>query len=97
MPVSSVVSDEEIAAHHFGRFGDADPREIVNEGVLKAALGWASGSTVTTILRRHRLVDSKTSATGAPRLTKKGISYAREMFAGTDLREMARSLTRECR
>lgn len=85
MRTNEIISDEEINAHHFGCFGGTEcPRKIVNEGVLKAALGYPSGSTVTTILRSHRVI----SQSDTLRLTKKGQRYLRAIFYAVDMRSL---------
>ena len=88
MTILEIVPDEEIDAHHYGRFGDATPRSIVNEGVLKAMLGYSSGHTVTTILLRHSLIHGS-AFIKTPRLTKKGMKYARALFGGMLISELA--------
>lgn len=89
MTPSEIITDEEINAHHFGRFGaNADPREIVNEGVLKAAFGYSSGSTVCTILRRHALT------TNGHALTRKGKNYLQAVFSDVPLAHVL-GLTKE--
>lgn len=95
MSVLDIVSDDEIASHHFGRFSGVEPRAIVNEGVLKAMLGYSSGSTVTEILWRHGLISQLRSATGAPQLSKKGFDYARAIFGEVNFSEFTRALTKE--
>lgn len=89
--LATVVPDEEIAAHHFGNFGDAEPRHVINVGVLKVMLGYASGHTVTTILLRHGLTVPG-PITGVPRLTKRGREYARALFGGVSLEDLAHKL-----
>ena len=80
MTAADIIPDEEIAAHHFGRFGPgSDPRHVLDEGVLKSAFGYANGSTVCAILRRHGLTNANHC------LTKKGKMYLRALFAGVSL------------
>ena len=88
-----LISDEEIDAHHFGSFGGHGEmhcevrREILEEGLLKALMGYHSGSTVTTILHRHKLI---TQRGGRP--TAKGLNYLRSMWGSRGIRETVRWL-----
>lgn len=55
-------------------------------------LGYASGYTVTRILLRHSLIHA-TAFVKTPRLTKKGLKYARALFGGMPVSELAKLLT----
>lgn len=74
MSIKEIITDDEIAAHHYGEFGDMTPRTVVDLGVLKAMLGYRSGITVRTILARHGLIQPVSQ-----RLTSKGQLYARAL------------------
>lgn len=81
MKPEDVISDEDIAAHHSDTFGPSmTPRGVVNEGVLKVALGYHQGSTMRSILRAHELVEPYDHGLNT-RLTKRGYEYLRAMFA----------------
>jgi len=87
-----LISDEEIDAHHFGSFGKGSNyvdvrREILEEGLLKALMGYHNGSTVTAILHRHKLI---TQRGGRP--TRKGLNYLRSMWVSRGIRETVRWL-----
>ena len=80
MEPKDIISDEEIAAHHSDTFGPAmTPRRVVDEGVLKVALGYHQGSTMRSILVAHELVEAYDDAL-TTRLTGKGYEYLRAMF-----------------
>ena len=69
-----VVTDEEVLAHHFGRWPDNMPlRQVLAHGVIDVAFGYRPRSTVLAILRRHGLVSQRPNTT----LTKKGRQYLR--------------------
>ncbi|MDN3713375.1 hypothetical protein QWZ10_19510 [Paracoccus cavernae] len=73
---SEIISDAEIiAVHANANFGDMTPREVVNDGVRKYAIGYSGGHTQQCILREHGLI-TKGKGYNAD-LTKKGKEYAR--------------------
>lgn len=82
-----MISDEKILkVHGSADFGGVSPREIVDESVLKVALGYSVGSTARRILRDHRLV----LRTGDPyrhtmRLSKRGFQYLHGMISDDKL------------
>jgi hypothetical protein len=76
-----VISDEEIQRRHCGSFGPTLPRQVVDEGVFSAALGYSSGSTVQYILEQHGLIGIPRFPHDGPYdLTKKGRRYFRSLF-----------------
>lgn len=87
--VAEVVSDEEIArVHGRANFGPTmTPRDVVNEGVLKYAIGYHSGHTQLCILLEHGLITKPRPGRYDASLTKKGKRYARALHeAGINLR-----------
>lgn len=76
-----IVPDHEIISQHgTANFGKLTPRQVVDEGVMKAAFGFSHGNTQYHILRGHKLITTKGT------LTKKGFFYARALYnAGTAL------------
>jgi hypothetical protein len=75
----TLVSDADIALYHWGNFGDATPREIINEGVVNVGFGYSTGSTVRHILTAHKLITAPSSL-GYVRLTAKGKRYLQAIF-----------------
>jgi hypothetical protein len=72
--VQSIVSDAQVEkVHAFANFGDTTKREVVNIGVVQAALGFSMGHTMQQIITEHGLV--KQSSGVRPKLTAKGIKY----------------------
>ena len=61
-------------------FGREPKRRVVEAGVLKAAMGYEMGSTLTGILLEHGLIRSvKNRKSTVPELTRKGQDYLRAM------------------
>lgn len=57
MDKEPLISDAEINEHfRYTNFGGADHRELLNASVLKKAMGYHCGFTITQIMRRMRLV-----------------------------------------
>lgn len=76
-----VVSDEEITKiHGYANFGSMTPREVVNDGVRKTAVGYHCGHTQFTILREHGLITRPRTGSYDANLTKKGKAYARVLY-----------------
>ena len=50
-PEEIITDAEIIRVHGYANFGDMTPREVVNEGVKKYAVGFTSGHTQMCILR----------------------------------------------
>lgn len=79
--VAKIVSDEEVArVHGNANFGAISPREVVNEGVRKTAVGYHCGSTMLRILREHGLITKPRPGTSDCDLTKKGKAYGRALW-----------------
>ena len=79
--LEAIISDEEIMRVH-GRadFGPTmTPRDVVNEGVRKYAVGYTSGYTQLTILLEHGLITKPRPGRYEASLTKKGKRYARAL------------------
>lgn len=75
-----IISDEElIRVHANANFGTMTPREVVDEGVRKIAVGFSSGYTMMTILMEHGLL-LKPQGNKPPQLTAKGKTYARAIY-----------------
>lgn len=79
--LAKIISDDEIArVHAHANFGSMSPREVVNEGVRKTAVGYHCGSTQLHILRDHGLVTKPSPGSSDCDLTKKGKNYARVLY-----------------
>lgn len=90
--LAEIISDAEIArVHGHADFGPTmSPRDVVNEGVLKYAIGYHSGHTQLTILLEHGLITKPRPGSYDASLTKKGKKYARALHsAGKTLRNFA--------
>lgn len=71
-----IISDAEIdRVHSFADFGDSPKRNVVNDGLLKAACGSYQGSTSKWIIQKHGLIDNNGE------LTVKGRKYLWSAFA----------------
>ena len=78
----SIVSDENIIrVHGHANFGDMSPREVVNDGVRKYAVGFTGGHTQLSILLEHGLITKPRPGRYAANLTQKGQRYARAIWA----------------
>ena len=77
MKPQHIVSDTEIAQRHVAHFGPMSARRVVDEGVLKTAIGYSCGGTMRGILRAHGLSAGRE---GDEVLTEKGERYARALF-----------------
>jgi hypothetical protein len=76
-----IISDDEISrVHGYANFGSMSPREVVNDGVRKYAVGYTGGSTQIAILREHGLITKPRGCGYSADLTKKGKRYARSIF-----------------
>lgn len=54
---TEIIPDANVErVHANANFGDRGKRQVINEGVLNTAFGYASGHTMLTILREHRLI-----------------------------------------
>ncbi len=69
-----IVSDAQVeAVHANANFGDRPKREVVNIGVVQAALGYSMGYTMQQIITEHGL--AKKTGGNYPKLTVKGFKY----------------------
>jgi len=74
--MDKIISDAEIErVHGNANFGDMAKRDVVNEGVWKAACGWHSGHTMNCIIVEHGLAKWRKDRHKPPYLTAKGRSY----------------------
>lgn len=69
-----VVGDAELLKETCQKNFNKDARRVLNEGVLKVALGFHIGSTMYEVLRYHKLVTKNKT------LTKKGFRYSRALY-----------------
>ena len=70
-----LISEEEVhRVHGNANFGPIAPRTILNRGVLSAMLGYHVGSTLSRILRKHKLIRQNGD------LTAFGKKYARALW-----------------
>ncbi|MDP2047540.1 MAG: hypothetical protein Q8K33_01420 [Cypionkella sp.] len=77
-----IISDEEIIrVHGHANFGDMSPREVVNDGVRKYAIGYTGGHTQLCILIEHGLITKPKPGKYSSNLTQKGKRYARAVSA----------------
>lgn len=77
-----IVSDAKVEeVHDNANFGDRlSKRDVVNVGVVQAALGYSMGHTMQQIITEHGLV--KRSSGRYPKLTTKGQKYLHAMVEG---------------
>lgn len=76
--LSEIINDAElIRVHGNANFGTMTPREVVNDGVRKVAVGYHTGHTQFCILRDHGLITKPRGLSYDAALTKKGKKYAR--------------------
>ena len=78
---NDIISDEEITrVHGYANFGHMTPRDVVNDGVRKYAVGFTGGATQVSILREHGLITRTKGCGYTADLTKKGKRYARAIW-----------------
>lgn len=76
--VEDIISDADvIRVHGNSNFGSLTPREVIADGVRKAAVGYHTGHTQFCILREHGLITKPRGMSYDFNLTKKGKLYAR--------------------
>jgi hypothetical protein len=79
--LAEIISDEEIVrVHGHANFGTMKPRDVVNDGVRKSAVGFHCGHTQFTILREHGLITKPRGMSYDVNLTKKGKRYAQALY-----------------
>lgn len=82
----ALVSDEEIErVHANANFGSMSKRRVVDEGVLKYAMGYSGGATQLSILLEHGLVRRPKPCRYGSVLTVKGQRYLRAMYGLTTI------------
>ena len=90
-----IISDEEISrVHAYANFGSMSPRDVVNDGVKKYAVGYQGGSTQVAILREHGLITKPKGSGYRADLTEKGKLYARAIYhddTRTDIHDTAKA------
>lgn len=80
--IAAIIGDEEIVrVHGHANFGNTSPRQVVNDGVSKSAVGYHCGHTQFTILRKHGLITKPRGMSYDVNLTKKGKRYYRALLA----------------
>lgn len=88
-----IVKDADIARiHGSANFGDMTPRQVINDGVIKTAVGYHCGHTQFTILREHKLITKPIGMSYDCNLTKKGKMYARALYRIQNLLSVAKNL-----
>ncbi len=79
--IALVITDEELKKAFKGtNFGGADHRQLLNASVMKKAMGYRCGHTITCIMRDIKLIGKG----GAP--IKRGRHLLREAYAELCLR-----------
>lgn len=80
--LAEIISDADIVrVHGSANFGPTmTPREVVNDGVRKYAVGYSSGHTQLCILLEHGLITKPRPGRYEASLTKKGKRYARALM-----------------
>ena len=82
MKAEEIISDEEIIrVHAYANFGVLTPREVVNDGVRKYAVGYTGGATQLAILWEHGLIKRPMGTSYKADLTEKGKKYARSIYS----------------
>jgi len=91
--VHDIISDDDIErVHGHARFGSMSKREVVAQGVLKAAFGFSCGLTMRCILAEHGLIRKQRGhASDRMTLTKKGIAYLHATNAYTAAKAVLKS------
>jgi hypothetical protein len=90
-----IITDADVLwVHANANFGSTPPRRVVDEGVLKAALGYHSGSTATAILYEHGLTRKPRRYGDRPELTQKGRSYLLAMLSTTTIDGLLKTMGR---
>jgi hypothetical protein len=81
MTTRDIISDCEIDRIHLNaNFGSMSKRRVVDEGVLKYAVGYTGGSTQLSILQEHGLVHRPRIRSCRTTLTGKGQKYLQAMI-----------------
>jgi len=86
---SDIITDSEIeTVHAYANFGEQNKRDVVDEGVLMYAFGYATGHTQMTILQEHGLLRASKPMTSRVDLSAKGKEYLRAMFSDSSVRKI---------
>jgi hypothetical protein len=87
---SEIVPDEAVErVHAHANFGNMSKREVVDEGVLKYAMGYESGHTQLQILLEHGLIKKPRGFNSyKSELTKKGRTYFRAMYRNVPFNDL---------
>jgi len=92
-----IISDAEIIrVHAYANFGSMAPRQVVNDGVRKYAVGFTGGATQVAILREHGLITTPKGCGYKADLTEKGKRYARAIWSDADLHDDTKAQLAEC-
>lgn len=85
-----IISDEEVErVHANASFGPTmSKRRVVNDGVLKTAMGYSMGHTQLCILMEHGLVKTPKPGRCETALTKKGVRYLQSVFRYADIEKL---------
>lgn len=87
-----IISDEEIErVHANANFGSLSKRRVVNDGVLKTAMGYSMGHTQLCILMEHGLVKTPKPGRFETSLTKKGIKYLHSIVSYAAIEEITKA------
>lgn len=79
-PEEIIPDAEIIRVHGNANFGSTTPREVVNDGVRKYAVGYSGGHTQLRILLEHGLIRKPKPGKHGSSLTEKGKRYARSIW-----------------
>lgn len=80
--LEAVIGDAEIVrVHGYANFGpEITPRQVVNDGVRKYAVGYQGGHTQLCILMEHGLITKPRPGKYDANLTQKGKRYAQALY-----------------
>lgn len=88
--IDIISGDEVDLVHGHANFGGIiTKRHVINEGVLKYACGYTTGSTQLNILLEHGLVKAPRPGSYVTTLTAKGIRYLGAMIREVGFSEVA--------
>lgn len=89
MIATEIITEEEvIKVHANANFGPQSPREVLDQGIVKYALGWRSGHTLFDILREHGLIHKPRGNRYDTALTSKGRRYLRALQGARTVAEI---------
>ena len=91
-----IISDDQIeVVHGNANFGGMSKRAVVNEGVIKYAIGYTGGSTQVAILLEHGLIRKPRNHGYRSDLTEKGKEYARAVLSAVRISQILEFATTE--